>query len=83
MLYHLLYQCMMTIMLMMMMMPTQMPMIDFVQSKAHEEAMAGLIKGGYIKTCTAGNLQDIAHDATWLFLCLHYLLLRMLFCVRP
>lgn len=41
-------------------------MNDFVQSKAHEEAMGGLIKGGYIKTCTAGNPQDIAHEATWL-----------------
>ncbi|KAA6426009.1 MAG: hypothetical protein FRX49_03861 [Trebouxia sp. A1-2] len=27
------------------------------QSKAHEEAMGGLIKGGYIKTCTAGDLK--------------------------
>ncbi len=51
-------------MLMMMMMPTQIPMNDFVQSKAHEEAMGGLIKGGYIKTCTAGNLLDIVHEAT-------------------
>ena len=56
---------------------------DFVQSKAHEEAMGGLIKGGYIKTCTAGDLPDIAHDATWLFLSLHCLLLWRLFCVRP
>ncbi len=72
---------MMTIL--MMNMPTQMPVIDFVQSKAHEEAMGGLIKGGYIKTCTAGKLQDIAHVATWLFKCLRYLLLRMLFCMRP
>lgn len=47
---------MMIMLIMMMTMPTQMPMIDFVQSKAHEEAMGGLIKGGYIKTCTAGNL---------------------------
>ena len=72
---------MMTIL--MMKMPTQMPVIDVVQSKAHEEAMGGLIKGGYIKTCTAGKLQDIAHVATWLFMCLRYLLLRMLFCMRP
>ena len=56
---------------------------DFLQSKAHEEAMGGLIKGGYMKTCTAGNLQDVVHEATWPSLCLHYLLLRMLFCVRP
>ncbi|DBA79551.1 TPA: hypothetical protein ACH3X1_008250 [Trebouxia sp. C0004] len=27
------------------------------QYKAHEEAMGGLIKGGYIKTCTAGDLK--------------------------
>lgn len=26
-----------------------------VQAKAHEEAMNGLIKAGYIKTCTDGG----------------------------
>ena len=54
-----------------------------MQAKAHEEAMGGLIKGGYIKTCTAGNLQDIAHVTPCLSLCLHYLLLRVFFFVGP